>query len=92
MLRGEQPGRFVERAGGVSVGGVGCTGKREANQTLQCLVDPERTLAFLSMSWEPWVGFEQRKGMISYCNSIHLPVLLGSHLQVLQPLRQNENG
>lgn len=39
------------------------------------------------------MGFEQRKGMISYCNSIHLLVHLevrGSHLQVLQPLRQNE--
>ena len=40
------------------MGGVGCAGKREANQTLERLVDPERTLAFLSMSWEPWVGFE----------------------------------
>lgn len=33
------------------MGGVGCAGKRAANQTLEGLVDPERTLAFLSHEW-----------------------------------------
>lgn len=36
---------------------------------------PERTLAFLRMSWEPWVHLRQINGFVYY-NSILVPMFL----------------